>query len=72
MCGGGGGGGRRGKKVSLSSACVPVSFSLIFPVSSPNSSVQFSSVEDGLVWAQEKTHNYALHPVSQKFPQLCL
>ena len=35
------------------------------------SSVQFSSVQDG-IYALGKAHNYTLHPVSQKFPQRCL
>jgi len=33
--------------------------------------VQFSSVQDGIS-ALGKPHNYALHSVSQKFPQRCL
>ena len=37
----------------------------------PSSNTQFSPVHDG-IYAREKAHNHALHPVSQKFPQRCL
>ena len=33
--------------------------------------VQFSSVQDG-IYPLRKAHNYAFHPVSNKFPQRCL
>ena len=36
------------------------------------SSVQFSSVQDGIYALGKKKKKNALHPVSQKFPQRCL
>ena len=68
VCGGGGGPIYEGHDPLF---IMVISLQQVYVACHQQMSVQFSSVQDG-TYALGKAHNYALHPISERFPQRCL